>query len=109
MATQYTLLESTRDGHESFLPGGEWMISDTYADDNRFQHPFLFHIPSGTTLALAHLFSAKDYAGVLRCDNHPRISRDGRRMAIDSSHHKGRQMYVIEFGDILDAADGIEQ
>lgn len=98
-----TLLESSRDGHESFLPGNEWMVSDTYADDERLQHPFLFHLPSRTIFGLAHLGAPKAYDGVLRCDNHPRISRDGRKIVVDSAHYRGRQMYMIDMGPILDA------
>lgn len=98
-----TLLEASRDGHEWFIAGGEWMLSDTYGDDHDIQHPFLYHIPTETTFALAHLMAEDTFEGKLRCDNHPRVSRDGRKIVIDSAHRQGRQMYLLDIGDILDA------
>ncbi len=98
-----TLLEASRDGHEWFIAGGEWMVSDTYGDDQNIQHPFLYHIPTEMTFALAHLMAEDTFEGKLRCDNHPRVSRDGRKIVIDSAHRQGRQMYMLDIGAILDA------
>ncbi len=98
-----TLLGTSRDGHQSFLPGGEWMLSDTYADAMRQQHLFLYHVPTRTTFSLAHLLVPPAYEGSVRCDLHPRLSRDGRRVFIDSAHAGGRQMYMLDIGPLLDA------
>lgn len=98
-----TLLEASRDGHEWFVAGADWMVSDTYGDDQNIQHPFLYHIPTETTFALAHLMAEETFEGKLRCDNHPRVSRDGRKIVIDSAHRQGRQMYLLDIGAILDA------
>lgn len=98
-----TLLESSRDGHHSFLADGEWMLSDTYGDDARVQHPFLYHLPTETVFSVAHLLAEPGFEGVFRCDNHPRTSRDGRKIVIDSAHRGGRQMYLVDIGEILDA------
>jgi len=101
-----TLLHSPRDGHHSFLRRGEWMLSDTYPDGSRLQHPFLYHEPSDELFALAHLLSPPRYSGGYRSDTHPRLSHDARRVVIDSTHGPhgpGRQMYVIDIGEILDS------
>lgn len=100
-----TVLPWWHDGHETFLPGNEWMLADTYTDLARFQHPFLYHLATDEVFALAHVHSPSIYGGGDRCDLHPRTSRDGRQVVIDSPHDGGRQMYLIEVGGILDGVE----
>lgn len=38
-----------------------------------------------------------------RCDLHPRWSRDGTEVCIDSVHGEGRQMYIVDVGSIVSA------
>jgi hypothetical protein len=88
----------TENGHNTYLPnsGGQWVLSDTYPDAKRLQHPYLFHIPTSQKVALGHFHSPKEYSGEWRCDTHPRSSRDGQIVCIDSPHNGGRQMYLID-------------
>jgi hypothetical protein len=101
------------DGHGSFVPGtkGDWIISDTYAIHG-FQYLFLFHRPSRRFVPLAKLKCERRMDigdGEYRIDTHPRISRNGRMISIDASHEgRGRQMYVIDIGPILDQPPGVE-
>jgi hypothetical protein len=99
------VLDYPVNGHQLFLPGAEWMVSDTYPDVFRQQHPFLYHLPGGEIYALAHMHSPESYQGSDRCDNHPRISRDGRKIVVDSAMQGGRQMYMFEIGEILDEGE----
>jgi hypothetical protein len=94
----------TENGHNSYLPGtsGQWVLNDTYPDADRHQHPYLFHIPTSRKVPLGHFHSPKEYSGEWRCDTHPRSSRDGKTVCIDSPHHGGRQMYVIDISGLLD-------
>jgi len=95
------------DGHDSYVPGpgGDWIISDTYPIDH-YQYLFLYHRPTRLFVPLAKLKSTADWTvgdGMCRVDLHPRLSRDGRMVSIDSTHEGlGRQMYVIDIGSILD-------
>ncbi len=88
----------TVDGHVSYLPNTnfEWLLNDTYPNKERLQTPFLFELKTERKILLGSFYSDKKYAGEWRCDLHPRASRDGRKILIDSVHEDGRQIYMIE-------------
>ncbi len=97
------LFESSCNGHASYLPGpgGDWIISDTYAVDG-YQHLFLYHVPTKRFMPLAKLKSTAP-TNIYRVDLHPRLSRDGRTISIDATHEGlGRQMYLLDISPILD-------
>lgn len=89
------------DGHVSYLPhtNQEWILNDTYPDKNRYQHPFIFHIPTETKIALGDFYLPPEFTGEWRCDLHPRASRDGRKVLVDSAHSGGRQIYLIDLAE----------
>ncbi len=87
----------TVNGHCSYLPGGRWILNDTYPDRERNQNPYLYDTRAGTRRWLGHFRSPAEYQGEWRCDLHPRFSPDGRKVCIDSVHGgNGRQMYLID-------------
>jgi hypothetical protein len=92
-----------RNGHNTYLPGTDnaWVLNDSYPDKQRMQTPYLYHIPTDRRVDLGHFYSPAFYTGEWRCDTHPRSSRDGRFVCIDSPHQGGRQMYLIDVGDIV--------
>jgi hypothetical protein len=88
-------------GHCTYLPGKRWILNDTYPDEKRLQHPYLYETATGRRVALAHLYSPPQYTGEWRCDNHPRYSPDGRKVVVDSPHGgDGRQLYLIDISEI---------
>ena len=91
-------------GHQSYLPGKEWLITDTYPlGPRKEQHVYLHHVATARNVLLAALHSPPPYRGEWRCDTHPRISRSGTKAVVDSPHEgQGRQMYLLEFSDIVD-------
>lgn len=92
----------TVNGHCTYLPDPRWILNDTYPDKQRNQNPYLFDTASGKRHPLGHFASPPEYAGEFRCDTHPRFSPDGRKVVIDSPHAgNGRQMYLIDIGDIV--------
>ncbi|MBI1388223.1 MAG: hypothetical protein GC154_07225 [bacterium] len=96
--------DMTVNGHCTYLPNtnNEWILNDTYPDQNRSQNVYLYHIPTGRKAFLGHFHSPEEYKGEWRCDTHPRFSHDGRKVAIDSPHRgNGRQLYVIDVSDIV--------
>ena len=97
------LNDMTVNGHNTYLPqtNNEWVLNDTYPDRNRLQHPYLYHVPSRKKVPLGHFLSPAQYTGEWRCDTHPRASRDGKLVCIDSPHNGGRQMYLIDIRGCL--------
>lgn len=89
------------DGHVSYLPhtNQQWILNDTYPDKERYQHPFIFHLPTETKIPLGDFYQARIFNGEWRCDLHPRASRDGRKVLIDSAHNGGRQIYMIDLSE----------
>ncbi|MCG8585755.1 MAG: hypothetical protein MI757_13700 [Pirellulales bacterium] len=90
-------------GHNSYLPGKQWVVTDTYPTGKmREQVVYLFHIPTGKKVELGRFHSPSKYQGEWRCDTHPRLSRDGTKVVIDSPHAgNGRQLYLIDVGRVI--------
>jgi hypothetical protein len=92
-------------GHNTYLPignGAEWILNDTYPDRTRRQTPYLVHLPSGRRVDLGHFYLPPEYQGEWRCDLHPRCSRDGHTVAIDSPHGgQGRQVWLLDIRQIV--------
>jgi hypothetical protein len=91
-------------GHPSYLPGNEWILSDTYPrGSERIQTPHLFHIPSEKRIDLGHFHSPPAYTGEWRVDTHPRFSPDLRYVCIDSPQHdQGRQLHLIDIRSLVE-------
>ncbi|MFO1021272.1 MAG: hypothetical protein U0903_11325 [Planctomycetales bacterium] len=90
-----------QDGHCTYLPGGEWILNDSYPDKQRLQHPYLYHVKTERVVPLGHFLSPAEYTGEWRCDTHPRFSPDGRKVVIDSPHAGGRQLHLIDISEIV--------
>ncbi|QEF97034.1 hypothetical protein Mal15_10640 [Stieleria maiorica] len=94
-------------GHNTYLPAPyqDWILNDTYPDrKTRRQTVYLYHVPSGRRFDLGHFPSPPAYSGEWRCDTHPRSSNDGTKVAIDSPHDGGRQVYLLDIADVLKQA-----
>jgi hypothetical protein len=92
-------------GHNTYVPGTDnaWILNDTYPGKDRKQRPYLYHVPSQCRVELGAFLSPRVYTGEWRCDTHPRSSRDGRRVCIDSPHlGGGRQLHLIDVSKIID-------
>ena len=59
------------------------------------------NVPTGRRVDLGAFHSPPRYAGEWRCDAHPRFSRDGNTVCIDSPHGgDGRQLYELDVSGI---------
>ncbi|MFC1462738.1 hypothetical protein ACFLQU_03945, partial [Verrucomicrobiota bacterium] len=93
----------TRDGHVNCMPDSDWLVNDAYPGGDQNRPLYLYHIPMDERVELGAFYSPAEYNGEWRCDLHPRISRDGAKVIIDSAHEEGlgRQMYMVGVGEIL--------
>ena len=73
----------TYDGHPSFLPGGKWIITDTYPNKFGEQSLLLYHCERNKVVELTKEYSPIKFHAETRCDLHPRISRSGRYVCTD--------------------------
>lgn len=91
------------DGHCSFSPDRKWMLTDTYPDGESKRTLMLYEMATGRRVDINKFYSPPGLKGELRCDLHPRWSRDGRKVSIDSAHTGERQVYVLDVSAITRA------
>ena len=93
----------TENGHMTFSPVNKrWLLSDTYPDSQTNQRIlFLYDMQEQCRYDLGSFFTSPDLRKENRCDLHPRWSRDGRSVCIDSVHEHERQMYVIDVSGLV--------
>jgi len=91
-----------QDGHCTFSPDRAWVLNDTYPDTHQMRTLMLVRFADERRFDIARLHSPKArWWGEIRCDLHPRWSRDGRQVCIDSVHDGSRQIYVVDVGDVV--------
>ncbi|TXH52136.1 MAG: hypothetical protein E6Q93_21045 [Burkholderiaceae bacterium] len=90
-------------GHMSFSPvNRRWMLSDTYPDARTHERMlFLYDTEAGQRRDIGSFYADPALGKENRCDLHPRWSRDGRQVCIDSVHESARQMYVIDLSALI--------
>lgn len=94
----------TENGHNTYLGNGEsdWILNDTYPDENQKQMLYLYHEPTNRKIVLGRFHSPEEYEGEWRCDLHPRSDTTGTKVVIDSTHGgNGRQMYLVDVSDVV--------
>ncbi len=90
-----------QDGHCSWSPDREWILNDTYPDRNHMQTLMLYHPADDRRIDIGRFYMPPELRGKpYRCDLHPRWSRDGTQVCIDSAHAPTRQVYVIDVARI---------
>lgn len=91
----------TSDGHCSYSPDRKWILTDTYPDKNNLQSLLLFEPESNRLVELGRFFSPLLFRGEIRCDMHPRWSRDGKAICFDSTMDGMRRLYVMDLPENL--------
>lgn len=91
----------TTDGHCSYSPDGRWILTDTYPDRERKRTLILYRPSDNYRVDIGRFFAPKELDGEIRCDLHPRWSRDGQQVCMDSVHEGHRQIYVLDVSEIV--------
>ncbi len=96
----------TVNGHNTYINGThrEWILNDTYPQgEARLQELYLYHVPTKKKVSLGKFHEPLKYQGEVRCDLHPRNSRDGNLVFFDSTHGgDGRQLYMVPISKIIE-------
>lgn len=82
------------DGHPHVH--GDWFITDTYPDKARMQHLLWCNWKTGEVNEVGDFFHGFQFNGESRCDLHPRLSLDGKRVYFDSVFTGKRQLYKMD-------------
>jgi hypothetical protein len=93
------------DGHPSISPvDGGLMVTDTYPDGLGEQSLLLYDVMRSRLTRVAQLYSPPQLRGEVRCDLHPRWSRGGDHLCVDSGHGGERRLCVIGIAGLRDGA-----
>ncbi|MFC4446856.1 hypothetical protein [Castellaniella denitrificans] len=95
----------TENGHMTFSPvNSRWLLTDTYPDPRTNERILmLYDCDRRVRHDLGSFYTDPGLRKENRCDLHPRWSRDGLRICIDSVHEHERQMYLIDVGALVRA------
>ena len=92
----------SENGHMTFSPDGNWLLSDTYPHDKTNERIlFLYHMESGVRYDIGNFYADPNLGKINRCDLHPRWDKSGTKVCIDSVHENERQMYIIDVSKVL--------
>lgn len=87
--------ELNTDGHCSYSPNGNLIITDTYPNRKRIASVYLCTEEDNKSRLLARVYSPFKYDNNCRCDLHPRWNHLGDKICIDSVHEGKRGIYII--------------
>ena len=88
-------LQSFGDGHPSFHD--HIMVTDCYPGRDRMQHLIQHDVDANKTTVIGSFYSPLKYFAEGRCDLHPRLSVDGKRLFFDSTHQGKRKLCYVDF------------
>lgn len=89
-------------GHCTYLAHRHVVLNDTYPLADRRQELYLYDVDRDKRIELGSFPSPAAYQEEFRVDLHPRSSRNGHLVCIDSAHTgEGRQMHLLDIASLL--------
>lgn len=98
----------TKDGHCNYSPDGRWLLTDEYPRPEPYRPLILWHLAEKQRVDIGKFYSPPELDGEIRCDLHPRWSRDGTKICFDSAHEGQRQVYVMDVSEVVGEKQGAE-
>lgn len=86
----------TGDGHPSWFPDKDWIVTDTYPDECGDRKLLLFNHITSKTRWIAAFPNPPIFWGELRCDLHPRLNCAGNQACVDYVVNEKRAMAVFD-------------
>lgn len=90
---QHVWPEITSDGHPSYSPNTNMVVTDTYPNRKRIAK--LFILKENRIKLLSKFFAPFRYDNEVRCDLHPKWDRSGNKVCVDAVFEGKRAMYVV--------------
>ena len=87
--------ELNTDGHCSYSPDAQLVITDTYPNRNRIASIYLCTEEDSESRRIARVYSPFKYDNDSRCDLHPRWNHAEDAICIDSAHEGNRGLYIV--------------
>lgn len=88
--------ELTVDGHPSYSPDRNYIVTDSYPDRARIQYIRVMKDEDDKPEVVAKVFSPFKYDNDTRCDLHPRWNHAGDKVCFDSVFEGHRGLYIVE-------------
>lgn len=88
----------TEDGHPSYSPNGQYVVTDTYPDRTRISKIKVMNannLNNDSVKIVAKVFSPFKYDNDTRCDLHPRWNHEGNKICFDGVFEGHRGLYVV--------------
>lgn len=91
-------LQMYGDGHPNIYENK--FVTDIYPDKSRTQTLIYGDFEKKKHIVLAHLHNSLKYDGECRCDLHPRLSYDGKKVFFDTVHYGKRRLCMMDLRNI---------
>lgn len=83
------------DGHPSFTNDGDYMLTDTYADNDSYRRLLAFNPKTGKCLKIASLYEPL-VGNPARCDLHPKLCKNNNYIVVDTTNSGKHQMIMFK-------------